>query len=89
MSHTKFDINTFELLAHAAAAAAARSLRPRRSVSSFHGRPLPPVCVGFSSEEGKRRFAEALAAGRAKDWENALKIAGRIPAQDRGNARML
>ena len=31
-------------------------------------------------------FEEAF---RAKDWENALKIAERIPAQDRGNARML
>ena len=31
-------------------------------------------------------FEEAF---RAKDWENALKIAERIPAQDRANARML
>lgn len=62
-----------------AAAAAARSLRPRRSVSSFHGRPLPPVCVGFSSEEGKRRFAEALAAG---DAEAFFPLAEQFITQD-------
>ena len=31
--------------------------------SSFHGRPLPATCVGHASNEGKRRFAEALVAG--------------------------
>ncbi len=50
-----------------------------RSLSSFHGRPLPSVCVGFSSDEGKRRFAEALASG---DAEAFFPLAEQFITQD-------
>jgi glutathione gamma-glutamylcysteinyltransferase len=48
-------------------------------MSSFHGRPLPRDCVGFSSDEGKRRFAEALTAG---DCEAFFPLSEQFITQD-------
>ena len=42
------------------------SVRARARTNSFHGRPLPPGLVSFSSREGKRRFGEALADGQCE-----------------------
>ena len=42
------------------------SVRARARTGSFHGRPLPPGLVSFSSREGKRRFGEALADGQCE-----------------------
>ena len=51
----------------------------RASTSSFHGRPLPLDCVGFSSDEGKRRFGEALMAG---DCEAFFPLSEQFITQD-------
>jgi hypothetical protein len=49
--------------------------------TSFHGRPLPPELVGFDTDDGKRRFGEALAAGTVEAFfplaqQFATQVAG-------------
>lgn len=62
------------------ASAAQRGVRASTATStSFHGRPLPLDCVGFSSDEGKRRFAESLMAG---DCEAFFPLSEQFITQD-------
>ncbi|MEO5767719.1 MAG: phytochelatin synthase family protein, partial [Polyangia bacterium] len=47
---------------------AADGRRDGSGVSSFYRRPLPEGLIAFSSEEGRRLFREALAAGQMEGW---------------------
>ncbi|KAK6040579.1 glutathione gamma-glutamylcysteinyltransferase [Cooperia oncophora] len=46
---------------------------------NFYRRRLPPTCVGFASEEGKRLFAESLLDGNANIY---FKLAAQFRTQD-------
>jgi glutathione gamma-glutamylcysteinyltransferase len=46
---------------------------------SFYRRPLPEICIDFSSIEGKQIFREAMASGH---MENYFGIAAQFQTQE-------